>query len=494
MLPHAARPFLAEQPQPRGQLGGEAEADAHRLAVQQRGAVAALRFEGMAEGVAEVEQGAAAIGLRLELVLRDDGGFQAAALDHGVGQRRGVALHGHRALALAPLPQRAVQQPVLRHLRPARAELARRQRGERRRVGEHEPGLVERADQVLAVRRVDAGLAADAAVHLGQQGGRALHEVQAAQHAGRAEPREVAHDAAAERHDDGAAVGARGQHRLAHARVLLPRLRCLAGGHEDLRGELQARIGQAFAQRGQVQGCDRGVADDEHAPARADACDLSARAAKQPIADQDRVAAARERDREPLRRAVGEHGVGDAARGDLGGLVGAGHVQFGLGVGGVARGGQLLQHLPRVAAGEHRPVLAARDAAQQRGHPAFEPDRERAGGMDGAARAALREGAAARRQHHGRAGEDARDHAPLQLAELRLAVAGEKLGDGKPGRLLDFGIRVHEGQAKPQREPPPNGRLPRARHADERDGARECGRVRFGFRLVGEVARHWRRS
>ena len=61
---------------------------------------------------------------------------------------------------------------------------------------------MKRADQVLAVRVVDAGLAADRRVHLGEERGRHLHERQAAEQRRRREACEVAHHTAAEG-DDG---------------------------------------------------------------------------------------------------------------------------------------------------------------------------------------------------------------------------------------------------------------------------------------------------
>ena len=84
--------------------------------------------------------------------------------------------------------------------RPERNSRSGRVR-ERRRIHDDEPGLMERADQVLGAGMVDRGLAADRRVHLGQQRGRHLDEVHPA-HVGRGdEAREVAHRAAAQRHD-----------------------------------------------------------------------------------------------------------------------------------------------------------------------------------------------------------------------------------------------------------------------------------------------------
>ena len=97
--------------------------------------IAALGLQRMAEGVAEVEQRAAALGALLALVAGDDGGLQPAALQHGMRQRRGIAARTARgAVRLAPVPQRlAGEQPVLGHLGLAGAQFARRQGGQRRR-------------------------------------------------------------------------------------------------------------------------------------------------------------------------------------------------------------------------------------------------------------------------------------------------------------------------------------------------------------------------
>ena len=58
---------------------------------------------------------------------------------------------------------------------------------------------MEGAEQVLAVRRIDAGLAADRGIDLRQQRGRHLHEIDAAPQDRRREAGEIADDAAAER-------------------------------------------------------------------------------------------------------------------------------------------------------------------------------------------------------------------------------------------------------------------------------------------------------
>ncbi len=101
------------------------------------------------------------------------------------------------------------EQAVFGDLGIAGAEFARRQRVEQRRVGDHQDRLMKGADQVLAVPRIDAGLAADRGVDLRQQRRRHLHEIDAAAHARRGEAGEIADDAAAERNREIAALDAR---------------------------------------------------------------------------------------------------------------------------------------------------------------------------------------------------------------------------------------------------------------------------------------------
>ncbi len=135
----------------------------------------------------------------LALVLGDDLGLHLHRAADGVRQRRGVAGQHARAVGLQPGEERRIaQQAVLDDLGVAAAHLARRQAVEHVQVGQHQPRLVEGADQVLAARRIDRGLAADRGVDLGQQGGRDLHEVDAALVDRGREAGEIADHAAAE--------------------------------------------------------------------------------------------------------------------------------------------------------------------------------------------------------------------------------------------------------------------------------------------------------
>ena len=132
----------------------------------------------MAEGVAQVEQRAPS---RFPLVLGDDRRLGAAAEGDRVAKRRRIARENALAVRLQPLEERTVaQQPVLDDLGVTGAHLSRVQRLQSLDVRQHQARLVEQADQVLALRRVDAGLAAHRAIHLRQQGRRHLHEIEAA--------------------------------------------------------------------------------------------------------------------------------------------------------------------------------------------------------------------------------------------------------------------------------------------------------------------------
>ena len=94
------------------------------------------------------------------------------------------------------------------------AELARRQRVERRRIGDHQHRLMKRAEQVLALRRVDAGLAADRGIDLGQKRSRHLHEIDAAAQDRRRKAGEIADHPAAERNHQIVALDLRRDQRL----------------------------------------------------------------------------------------------------------------------------------------------------------------------------------------------------------------------------------------------------------------------------------------
>ncbi len=106
------------------QRGGEAEcqaqADRHRLAMQ-HGAVAALRLDRVAEGVAQVQQRAAVARPLLPLVVADHGGLERAGAQHRLRLGVPVVADHDGTIRLAPGVQ-------ARHRRSARPSPPRRSR------------------------------------------------------------------------------------------------------------------------------------------------------------------------------------------------------------------------------------------------------------------------------------------------------------------------------------------------------------------------------
>ena len=95
-------------------------------------------------------------------------------------------------LLLERSQQRLIQnQPMLYRLGPAGPHLSGRHRLERLYVHQHEPRLMERADQVLPLGQVNPGLPSDGRVHHGEQGGRHLPIWNPAQERRRHEPHQV---------------------------------------------------------------------------------------------------------------------------------------------------------------------------------------------------------------------------------------------------------------------------------------------------------------
>jgi hypothetical protein len=99
-----------------------------------------------------------------------------------------------------------VDQAVFDHFTIAGGELAFWQGIEGRKIGQHQLGLVESADQILAVRGIDTGLAPDRGIDLGQKRGRHLDEIHAAPGDRRGKAGEIPDDAATERNHQIAAL------------------------------------------------------------------------------------------------------------------------------------------------------------------------------------------------------------------------------------------------------------------------------------------------
>ena len=249
-------------------------------------------LECMAERMAEIEQHAFA---GLALVAPHDSRLGATTDRDSVLARRAA---GEQVAPVGLQPGEeggVVDQAVLGDFRIAGAKLARRERVEQRRVGHHQHRLVKRADQILAVRRVDPGLAADRGVDLGQQRGRDLHDVEPAPGDRRGEAGEVADHATTERHDEIAALDSGSQDGIAHGLEHAPALGRFARGKHQARGaDLRRRKRRLGAI--DVVPCNRLVGDDDRRHAGTQSRDARACGCQQAAPDRDVVGALAELD------------------------------------------------------------------------------------------------------------------------------------------------------------------------------------------------------
>src|SRR5690606_27482484 len=101
----------------------------------------------------------------LALILRDDLRLDAAADIQRVAQRLRIERKQLLRMALTPAHKRFIpNEPMLDHFRQACLHFSLGQRTERRKVKQHEFGLMERTDNIFRIRMVDGYLAANSAV------------------------------------------------------------------------------------------------------------------------------------------------------------------------------------------------------------------------------------------------------------------------------------------------------------------------------------------
>ena len=159
---------------------------------------------------------------------------------------------------------------------------------------------MEGTDKVLAMRRIDAGLAADGAVDLGEQAGGDLHEVHAAQQDRRREAGQVADHTTAQRYHHGGPLAARGDHGVQHLRQVRDILAAFACGNDRViaadAGGFELRFERLEVKRG-----DDAVADDVDPRLVQHGFDQLGRARDQSAADMNVVAALAELDGELAR-------------------------------------------------------------------------------------------------------------------------------------------------------------------------------------------------
>jgi hypothetical protein len=183
--------------------------------------------------------------------------------------------------------RRIGDEAALDHLGEAAAQLGGRQRREHVQVAQHADGFVERADEVLALGGVDAGLAPDGGVDHAEHGRRHVDESHATQPAGGDEAGQIGRGTTTEADDD---VGP-GESRLAQdapaERQDVGGLGLLAVGHLD-EVHLEVVVHQRLSQGLRLGGHGRRVDDRDPHDAEADA-DQAAELLVHAVADHDVV-------------------------------------------------------------------------------------------------------------------------------------------------------------------------------------------------------------
>ena len=369
-----------------------------------------------------------------------------------------------RASAGAPhaLPQRpAGDQRGLDHLGPAGGQLGRRQRGQDAGIGEHGGRLVVGAGVVLALGQVDAGLAAVGGVDLRDERGRHLHHRHAALVDRGAEAREVADDAAAERHHVVVAGHAR-RGQGAHNALDLRRASCAP------RPAGSARRPRRRSRRSRVQRADRLVGDEEGPPRR-----RAQRAAEQALPHVHRVVArGGARPHEPragrgaVERAQRRNGVPHGL------LRGLGQDRVGERLVDGARLGVQRRRTGRdraPAAGRRwraaRPCRRRRRAARRGARPSAPRTRsERSAPLDSVSTGA------------GGASSSSQASSSSASRERALAVAGEEVARRRAQALLERRVEVQRAGAERRRG---GARRRRLAGAHEPDEDQRYGRRRF---------------
>ena len=427
------------------------EADRNGLAVEEA-LEAALDLERVAERVAQVEEGASAV---LAFVVAHDRGLRS---DRAFDDRAEIAWARERVEQRRGEPERDLE----RFGHAGRA-LARGQRRDVREIGDDGRRLVDRPEQVLAGRVIEAGLSADRRIDHRQQRGRRLEEADSAKQRCGGEPGEVADDATAERDDERVAIDLRAERRVPDRADGVERLRALAGAEHDLDSGQGERLERA-TQLGAACPLHRRVGD-EHDRARREASDRVGQRRRRAIDHVHGVAASAERNEQRSALHERDDGLGDGLR--IHAVGPEGRVRFRVRF--TALLGELDDARERIGPVEERPGSGVTRASQRLLGRGREGDHVRLV-EEAPAHVAQGDGAAAERDHARLLlVEQLGDERALALAERGGSFAPPQVGDLRAGALLDQPIRVDEGEPEALGDERSDGALARCGEAAERD-------------------------
>ncbi len=257
--------------------------DGNAFTVQQ--CVTTGGFHGVADGVTEVQHGAATL---LAFIVHHDGRLDRNAAGYQCTDRFAVVPDDFTVLVRQPGQIFGIgYRAVLDGFRYAGGELFRRQCLERGDVYQNELRLMERANQVLAGARIYTSLATDGAVDHGEQCRGYLYKGDAAHVGRRDKPRDVTDNSAANGDHGTVAPDTALYHLIRDGAPCLARLVGFTGWEGDqLRGR---HVADAVDDLLGVQGGNVRVADHDIRRGRTGVCNDGGEFAQQAVAEQDIV-------------------------------------------------------------------------------------------------------------------------------------------------------------------------------------------------------------
>jgi hypothetical protein len=170
-------------------------------------------FEGVAEGVAEIEDFAKA---GFALVSAYDAGLDLKRTRNKIREGRRITPQDRIEIFLEIGKELGIRDDaVLDDFGKAAAVLAFREGFKGSGINEDEAGGIKSADEVFAFGKIDTGFPADCAVHLRDEGGGDLHKLDTAETSGSGETRDIADDTAAHSNEERFAIDSAADERAA---------------------------------------------------------------------------------------------------------------------------------------------------------------------------------------------------------------------------------------------------------------------------------------